>query len=211
MQKKWLYEKVSDFLQRPTLHALPAGQRQLMTLILRKLLASSSFAITGTLQALVQRLDNQLAGLIPPGPDGIGSILDDWEMTDELAEDLTETDSSPVDSAVLEQISSIKEELKLLKYYAEKAAAIRQNAKGEALITALEQGFQQAAAMGAPRKAVIFTESLRTQKYLFEKLSSQGYKGEIVLFNGGNTDAGSQEIYQDWLKRHAGKEILPFS
>lgn len=206
--EQWLYEKVSDFLQRPTLHALPAGQRQLMTLILRKLLASSSFAITGTLQALVQRLNNQLAGLTLPGPDGLGQITEDWEMTDELAEELIEADSDPVDAAVLEQISSIKEELELLTYYAEKAAAIRQNAKGEALITALEQGFQQATAMGAPRKAVIFTESLRTQKYLFEKLASQGYKGEIVLFNGGNADAGSQEIYQDWLKRHAGKEIV---
>jgi adenine-specific DNA-methyltransferase len=43
-----LYEQVSLYLQRGKLHALPAGQRQLVTLILRKLLASSTFAIAGT-------------------------------------------------------------------------------------------------------------------------------------------------------------------
>ena len=49
-----LYDLVSDYLQRPTLYALPASQRQLMTLILRKLLASSTYAISGTLEGLVQ-------------------------------------------------------------------------------------------------------------------------------------------------------------
>ena len=44
-----LYEKVTDYLQSPILYALPASQRQLVTLILRKLLASSSFAIEKTL------------------------------------------------------------------------------------------------------------------------------------------------------------------
>ncbi|MDD5088879.1 MAG: DEAD/DEAH box helicase, partial [bacterium] len=37
-----LYERVSDYLRRPNLQALPASQRSLMTLVLRKLLASST-------------------------------------------------------------------------------------------------------------------------------------------------------------------------
>jgi hypothetical protein len=40
-EEQKLYDLVSDYLQRPNLFALPAGQRQLMTLILRKLLAPS--------------------------------------------------------------------------------------------------------------------------------------------------------------------------
>ena len=40
-----LYNCISDYLQTDRLHALPSGQRTLMTMILRKLLASSSFAI----------------------------------------------------------------------------------------------------------------------------------------------------------------------
>jgi len=53
-----LYDLVSAYLQRENLFALPPGQRQLMTLILRKLLASSTFAISGTLDALAIKLEN---------------------------------------------------------------------------------------------------------------------------------------------------------
>ena len=48
---------MSEYLQRPKLYALPSSQRQLMTLILRKLLASSSFAIASTLNGLVYKLE----------------------------------------------------------------------------------------------------------------------------------------------------------
>lgn len=44
-----LYEKVTEYLQTPRLYGLPASQRQLITLILRRLLSSSSFAIGKTL------------------------------------------------------------------------------------------------------------------------------------------------------------------
>ena len=51
-----LYDGMSEYLQRPALYALSSSQRQLMTLILRKLLASSSFAIASTLNNLVVKL-----------------------------------------------------------------------------------------------------------------------------------------------------------
>lgn len=47
-EEQRLYDLVSAYLQRDTLYALPASQRQLVTLILRKLLASSTYAIAGT-------------------------------------------------------------------------------------------------------------------------------------------------------------------
>lgn len=47
-----LYDLVSGYLQSPTLFALPNSQRQLITLVLRKLLASSTFAIAGALESL---------------------------------------------------------------------------------------------------------------------------------------------------------------
>jgi adenine-specific DNA-methyltransferase len=51
-----LYHLVSDYLQRDNLQALPASQRSLMTLVLRKLLASSTFAIAGALTTIANRL-----------------------------------------------------------------------------------------------------------------------------------------------------------
>lgn len=47
---------VSDYLQREKLYALPESQHQLMTLILRKLLTSSTYAISSTLLKLSQKL-----------------------------------------------------------------------------------------------------------------------------------------------------------
>lgn len=48
-----LYNKVSEYLQRPQVAAIQATQRNLMILVYRKLLASSSFAIAGTLKHLI--------------------------------------------------------------------------------------------------------------------------------------------------------------
>src|SRR6185437_10686653 len=81
-----LYDLVSDYLQRPTLYALPASQRQLMTLILRKLLASSTYAISDTLEGLANRLQDTAAAAerIPSPPDELAS---DVENIDELSDE----------------------------------------------------------------------------------------------------------------------------
>src|SRR6266481_5767600 len=55
-----LYDLVSDYLRRDNLQALPASQRSLMTLVLRKLLASSTFAIAGALTSISQRLQAKI-------------------------------------------------------------------------------------------------------------------------------------------------------
>ena len=57
-----LYNFVSAYLRSEKLYALPQGQRTLITLVLRKLLASSSFAISGTLNSLIGRLEALLQG-----------------------------------------------------------------------------------------------------------------------------------------------------
>ena len=58
-----LYNDISDYLQTDKLYALPEGQRNLITMVLRKLLASSSFAIRGTLESLISRLEALLQGI----------------------------------------------------------------------------------------------------------------------------------------------------
>jgi len=95
-----------------------------------------------------------------------------------------------------------------LRKYADLADGISHNAKGEALLSALKIAFDKAESLGAKRKAVIFTESRRTQDYLFNLLSDNGYQGKVVLFNGTNTDTHSREIYKQWLGRHDGDSIV---
>ena len=84
-----LYHLVSEYLQRDNLQALPAGQRSLMTLVLRKLLASSTFAIAGALTSISNRLKAKLRKQVPV--ETLEDELDqDYEALDETAEEWAE-------------------------------------------------------------------------------------------------------------------------
>lgn len=61
-------------------------------------------------------------------------------------------------------------------------------------------------AMGAARKAVIFTESRRTQDYLARYLEAHGYAGKVTQFSGGNQGPASTGIYQRWLAQYTGSD-----
>lgn len=62
------------------------------------------------------------------------------------------------------------------------------------------------AELGAPRKAIIFTESKRTQEYLYQFLATNGYDGKLALFSGTNNHPDTTLIYQQWLNEHKGSD-----
>ena len=103
---------------------------------------------------------------------------------------------------------AIAQEAAELRQYKTLAESITHNAKGEALLLALNKGFEKAAHLGAPGKALIFTESRRTQSYLKELLQANGYAGSIVTLNGTNNDPDALHIYRHWFQRHAGQDVL---
>jgi Helicase conserved C-terminal domain len=74
------------------------------------------------------------------------------------------------------------------------------------LLQALKVAFAKLDELGAAKKAIIFTESRRTQDYLMGLLASTPYNDGVVLFNGTNNDTASKRIYADWIKRHAGTD-----
>lgn len=203
-EEQRLYDFVTEYLQREILYALPSSQRQLMTLILRRLLASSTYAISGTLSALVKKLEQ-----IVSRHDNIGmedfeaEVADNFETYDELKDEWLEEEEEKEEKVFTpEEIKGIKAEIESLKIYEALAKSIEKNSKGEKLFTALENGFRESSRLGAPRKAIIFTESTRTQGYLRDILETRGYADEVVLFNGSNTDKKSRSIYNAWLERH---------
>ncbi|MFZ3371530.1 MAG: SNF2-related protein [Desulfitobacteriaceae bacterium] len=196
-----LYNEVSEYLQSDILYALPSGQRKLMTMILRKLLASSSFAISGTLDSLINRLENLLNN------NDSKLNLDDYDSLDELLEEY-EISSDEIKTDIVKERQGILSELKKLRKYAALAKSIKTNSKGENLLTALKKGFEETEKRGGKRKAVIFTESRRTQEYLFNLLSNNGYKRSIVFLNGSNTDDESKRVYIEWLERHKGEDKI---
>ena len=209
-----LYEDVSEYLRRDEIMALPTSQRQLITLVLRKLLASSSFAISGTLRGLAQRLQTELDG--PPEPaDGTDATAAaaDFEAIDELADEW-DSDSAPEPSPAAEpdpaelRRTKIKAEIRDLGDFVKLAETIQRNSKGEQLLEGLKRAFEKAAQLEAPHKAVIFTESLRTQKYLFDLLAANGYRDEIVLMSGANADSLSSAVYRRWYEHHKGTDQI---
>lgn len=202
-----LYEWVSEYLQRPKLYALPNSQRQLMTLILRKLLASSTYAIFGTLDTLVKKLekiiiknDVDLFSLLEQDYEALGEINEEW--VEDETEISNEIEYTP------EDLEAINVEISDLKKYRDLAQKITKNSKAEHLFTALEKAFQQLEKLGANQKALIFTESRRTQEFLYNILEARGYKDRVVQFNGTNTDVKSKEIYKNWLIEHKGTDKI---
>jgi len=202
-----LYELVSEYLRRPNLQALPASQRSLMTLVLRKLLASSTFAIGGALNSLVRKLDARLKNVrIEDSQDELGI---DFEELDEIRDEWEEDVSLPQQETITkEEAETIANEIKDLQKFRDLAESITHNAKGKALIKALKTGFQKAVELGAERKAIIFTESRRTQEYLARTLADTEYAGKVVLFNGSNTHPDAKTTYAEWLRRHEGTDII---
>ncbi|MBR4848764.1 MAG: DEAD/DEAH box helicase, partial [Bacteroidaceae bacterium] len=201
-----LYDLVSEYLARPKLYALPNSQRQLMTLILRKLLASSTYAIHDTFNSLIGRLEAKLQqqennNLKDVYIDFDGSD-DDWIDEEEIEEEEQQAALHPTD------IEGIRNEISELKIFRELAAKIKKNSKAEQLTTALDKGFEQLEQLGANKKALIFTESRRTQEFLYELLEKRGYKGKVVRFNGTNTDSQSTDIYKAWLQKHKGSHKI---
>lgn len=191
-----LYIAISDYLQTDKLYALPDGQRTLITMVLRKLLASSSFAIAGTLESLISRLRGLLAGVEAE------LNLDDYDSFDELADENSDDGEDTLTADLKRDHVGIQRELEQLERFLELAQSINANSKGDNLLSALEQGFQKMEELGGQQKAVIFTESRRTQSYLFNLLSNHGYEGQIVFLSGLNNDEGSKCIYAEWKERH---------
>jgi adenine-specific DNA-methyltransferase len=200
-----LYQLVSEYLMRDNLQALPASQRSLTTLVLRKLLASSTFAIAGALTSMANRLKAKLIKHEPVNP--VEDELDkDYEALGETAE---EWPDDPVPPQLSEaDKSAIEQEVADLERFAQLASSIQHNAKGKALLKALAIAFAKAREIGAEEKAIIFTESRRTQSYLLRVLADSPFAEGIVLFNGSNTDDRSKAIYAAWLKRHDGTDRI---
>lgn len=194
-----LYNAVSEFLRRDDLYAVPRWQQMLTTMIIRKILASSTYALLGTLEVVKARLVKMLEDETTKQL-SITEWLDAEEMgvledSEDLDNDI-DADEQKINKAKL------KEEIDTIQGFIDIAKQISCDSKAKSLLNALEKAFAQLPALGANRKALIFTESTRTQKYLKEFLEQNGYQGKIVLFNGSNSDKESNAIYNTWAAQN---------
>ncbi|WP_141593633.1 MULTISPECIES: SNF2-related protein [unclassified Myxococcus] len=179
-----LYEKVSEYLQRSEAAAIEPGKKTLLTLCYRKLLASSTYAIAPTLRRLSDNLEKRLQAA------KLGQQALAMFEPEEAKQFVEEGEEWSDDPAKAPNVRALEQEVWELRQYADLADSIKVNAKGEALKRGLDRTFAVMKSHGWPEKALIFTESKRTQQYLFNLLSESGYQGKISLLSG---DAGTPE------------------
>lgn len=207
-----LYEKVSEYLRKPSF-GVSASNSALLMLVIRKILASSSFAISDTLGKLIERL-KKVRETQYPEPDV--NLAEDFESLEELQDDWAEAGDPqagcvypfPKSSKGLSLKDKVRfremitDEINQLEDYRKLAKSITENAKGNALLQGIELAFSQAKQLGSPRKVLVFTESRRTQQYLKELLDKNGFADCTLTLNGTNTDPASKALLKQWKERH---------
>lgn len=196
-----LYQRVNDFLKREMLYSIPNQNRGLIILVIRKLLASSSFALIDTFEILKKRLNKLYEG------SKSANAQEDFDLFWSFVED--EIDESGFDEIddeeTILQKQFIQEELREVDTIIDVAKRIKTNAKVKALKSAIQIAFDYQSEQGISQKVVIFTESKRTQKYLADELRKNGFAEEdILLFNGDFDDTMTKEIYRTWQVKNFG-------
>lgn len=194
-----LYQKVSEFLQRENLESINPKTKHLIILILRKLLASSSHAISGTLNTMIQRLKAK---------HNLEQFTDEEDLLENYDENIDNTEEQ---QELMEQMEQLSWEIEELKGFLKLAQSIQTDTKAKALLIALEKSFPKLHDLWANKKALIFTESRRTQDYLKVFLESNGYEWKVVLFNGSNSSVQTKEIYKNRLCKHEGTSKVSWS
>ena len=214
-----LYNKVNEYLQREELYAFSNSQRHLTALIIRKRLGSSTYAVASTLENIANRLNDELQAGIRRDNRGVIIVNDlspedltdeEWEELEESEKSSTETSFGPSAGEKLsnEVLEAMRSEVNELRSYAELARSITVNEKASKLNEALDLGFERLRDLGAPEKAIIFTDSTKTQEYIARSLVEVGRAEGLILFNGSNDSPGANEIYREWLTANKEGDVI---
>jgi ERCC4-related helicase len=214
-----LYEKVNSYLQREDLFAFSNSQRHLTALIIRKRLGSSTYAVASTLENIANRLNDELQAGIRRDNRGVMIVNDlspedltdeEWEELEEGEKSSSETSFGPAAGEKLsdEVLEAMRSEVNELRSYAQLARSITINEKASKLNEALDKGFERLRELGAPEKAIIFTDSTKTQEYIARSLVEAGRADGLILFNGSNDSPGANEIYKEWLTANKDGDVI---
>ncbi|OUN38144.1 helicase [Faecalibacterium sp. An77] len=197
-----LYMRVNNFLKRDALYSIPNANKGLIVLVIRKLLASSSYALIETFEVLKRRLEKLYEGTKSANAqDGFDLF---WEFVEDEIDESGFEEIDDEDTAFQKQ--QIQAEIDEVNAIIETASRIQSNAKIKALKTAIHAAFEHQEKQGIPQKVVVFTESKRTQKYIASELRKDGFdEDDILLFNGDFNDDMTKEIYRAWKVKNFGR------
>lgn len=178
-------------------YLIPNKQKHLLLLILCKLMGSSVHSIVYTLEIMKKRLITLLNTGVDNGLDEI--------ITEDILEDDDSIDAQ--EETIKIDVEKLKKEINNLTNIIQLAQKVKVESKYLALRDAMDYGIKFLKELGANEKVLIFTESRRTQNYLYESLINDGYD-EVLLFNGSNNDEISLKIYKEWCAKPENQEKL---
>lgn len=199
-----LYTMLQDIVVNSEQHPyiIPRKHKHLLLLIMSKLMGSSIYALKGTLEIILKRLYE-----LKKGHDlDLIEYLKNQELVNEI-EDYELMNSESSGGKLSEQIDFeiLDNEIEYVKTMILKADSIKKESKYDALLNSLNYSFLHLKELGANKKVLIFTESRRTQDFLYETLKNDGYDG-VLLYNGSNNDEKSKQIYNEWISRPENAE-----
>ena len=197
-----LYMMVNSFLKKEVLRSIPTTNKGHIIMVISKLLASSSYALIETFEILKNRLQRLYEGTSSLNAQEGFDLFWDF-VEDEIDESaFDEID----DENILFQKHQIQVEMSEIDAIINMASRIKNNAKIKALKTAIHTAFEYQEKQSIPKKIVVFTESKRTQQYIAEELSKDGFdEDDVLLFNGDFNDVRTKEIYRAWQVKNFGK------
>ena len=183
--EKEIYNRIEELIYSQDMCEIyGTAQLHLIILLLQKLLSSSIYAVRSTLFNIKYRLENgESVDFILEEEENneITSMSTNGKLCDKFVGDI---------GKCVEFIDSVKTDSKL-----------------ERLKVAIADIYEQFETDDTRNKKIlIFTESKKTQEYLFNELSRDYDK--ILLFNGENTGEQINEVYSKWsAENNADKRI----
>ena len=205
-EEQALHDRVADYLRRPSLNALPAGQRQLISLVLWKLLASSSYAIGGALDTMAQRLQDQLSAQ-PTGQEdaSLAEQLDkDYESLDEIEEEWIEADGDAPGASK----ASLAEEIAELREFQRMATTIRDNARARPCSQPWAKPLPSWSAWAQSAKPSSSRNRAARKTICWACWSKAPTQAKPCSSTAPTAVNRPPRIYQAWLKRHAGTDRI---
>ncbi len=205
-EEKALYDGVTEYLLEPELCAFRGSQRRLLLIGFHRRMASSLAALAASLNKVAERLERMVEG---------GSAGDlETELLLSFGQDFEdelEPNSEATQPTELPRRDKVLAELERVRALIATAESLPHDSKAQALLealTMLRRRQQQGLSSG---KAVVFTESLTTQDYLYTLLREAGYPSdEITLFRGGNKGKRVEQALQRW-QAEVGDRLPPAS
>ncbi len=194
-----LYNMISDYIGKKSSYGIQTRFRTLIVLMIRKLMSSSTTAVEGTLEGIKTRLET-LKGDIHKAYN-IEEVIKDNDLLEDY-EDGIESTSLKEMSFSRDDIPHIDNEITYLDNLIGLAKKIKIDGKTKRLLSSLEMGFEKITSNGGLKKVIIFTESQRTMKYLFDYLSKNGYRNKIITFSGTNNSKLCNKVYDEYKMKN---------